>query len=84
MKLFLSYASENCGIAEEIYFALVGAGHEVFFDRPSLKPGDNYVRRLREAIGTVDGVVFLISPESVQGGGSLEKYPPRQLAGGLS
>ncbi|MCI0558922.1 MAG: toll/interleukin-1 receptor domain-containing protein [Nitrososphaera sp.] len=69
MKLFLSYAAENCGIAEEIYFALVGAGHEVFFDRPSLKPGDNYDRRLREAIEAADGVIFLISPQSVQIGG---------------
>jgi hypothetical protein len=69
MKLFLSYASENGGIAEKIYFALVGAGHIVFFDRPSLKPGDNYDRRLREAIEAADGLIFLISPQSVQAGG---------------
>lgn len=39
------------------------------FDRPSLKPGDNYDRRLREAIESADGVIFLISPQSVQVGG---------------
>lgn len=69
MKLFLSYAAENAGVAEEVYLALVGTGHEVFFDRPSLNPGDNYDRRLREAIEAADGVIFLITPQSVQAGG---------------
>jgi hypothetical protein len=68
MRLFISYATENGGVAEDIYFALVGAGHEVFFDRPSLKPGDNYDRLLSEAIEVADGVIFLISPQSVQAG----------------
>lgn len=69
MRFFLSYASEDKAIAEETYFALIGAGHEVFFDKPSLKPGDNYERRLCEAIDAADGLVFLISPESIQAGG---------------
>ena len=66
MKLFLSYATENYEIAEEVYLALVGAGHEVFFDRPSLKPGENYTQRLREAITNTDGMIFLISPKSIK------------------
>jgi len=68
MKLFISYATENAAIAEEIYFALVGDGHKVFFDQPLLNPGDNYDKRLREAIKASDGVVFLISPQSIEMG----------------
>jgi len=68
MKLFLSYATENAAIAEEIFFALVGDGHEVFFDQPSLNPGDNYDKRLRKAVEASDGVVFLISPKSIKMG----------------
>lgn len=69
MNLFLSYASENSVIAEEIYFALVGSGHQVFFDKSALMPADNYDRHLREAFEVSDGMVFLISPHSVQAGG---------------
>ncbi|NOT85985.1 MAG: toll/interleukin-1 receptor domain-containing protein [Methylococcaceae bacterium] len=68
MNIFLSYANENSGIAEEIYFALVGSDHQVFFDKPSLMPADNYDQRLREAVEAADGLVFLISPSSVQAG----------------
>lgn len=66
MNLFLSYASENCEVAKAIYFALVGAGHQVFFDHPSLLPSDNYDKRLSDAVKSADGLVFLISPNSVQ------------------
>lgn len=68
MKLFLSYASENGDIAEAIYLALVGAGHIVFYDRSNLNPGDNYNQHLREYIDAADGMVFLISPQSVKEG----------------
>jgi hypothetical protein len=68
MKLFLSHAAENTAIAEEIFLSLVGAGHEVFFDRSSLTPGKNYELRIREAIEMSDGIIFLISPQSIEPG----------------
>ena len=42
MIVFLSYASENRDIAEQVNLALTGAGHKVFFDRDSLPAGDDY------------------------------------------
>jgi len=68
MRLFLSYASEDRRAAEEIYFSLIGNGHTVYFDRTSLKPGDNYDRLLREQIDASEAVIFLISPGSVAAG----------------
>ncbi|MCB1752969.1 MAG: toll/interleukin-1 receptor domain-containing protein [Gammaproteobacteria bacterium] len=68
MKLFLSYASENGDIAEKIHLALVGAGHTVFYDRSNLNPGNNYNQQLRESIDAAEGMVFLISPQSVKEG----------------
>jgi len=68
MKLFLSYASEHQLVADEIALALSGAGHEVVFDTSWLKPGDDYNGRLRDAFDRTDGLVFLISPESVRAG----------------
>ena len=67
MKLFLSYASEDYNIAEQIAFAL-GPGHQVFFDRDALPPGGDYNARIRAAIIEADGMIFLVSPESVQPG----------------
>ncbi len=68
MRLFLSYASEDGRIAEDVYLALVGDGHDVFFDQPSLIPGDNFESRIGAALEAADAMVFLISPHSVAQG----------------
>ena len=65
MRIFLSYASEDRQLAEEILLSLVGEGHEVFFDAESLPPGGDYQSRIREAVESSDCLIFLISPESV-------------------
>ncbi len=61
MKLFLSYAAEDKTVAEQIYFALLGVGHELFFDRASLPPGGDYNERVRDAIDKTELFIFLIS-----------------------
>ena len=68
MKLFLPYGSEDVTVADEISLALSGAGHEVIFDQSWLKPADDYNRRICEAFDQADGMVFLITSESVQAG----------------
>lgn len=68
MIVFLSYASEQRDAAEQVNFALAGSGHEVFFDRESLPAGDDYHRRIRQAVEDSDAFVFLISPASVAEG----------------
>ena len=65
VKIFLSYASEDQRVAEEISLALAGEGHEVFFDRASLPAAGEYHRRIREAVDEADAIVFLISRFSV-------------------
>lgn len=68
MRLFLSYASPDKRRAEAIHLALLGAGHEVFFDDASLPPGGDYHSRIRTAIDESDAFVFLVSPHSVTPG----------------
>jgi hypothetical protein len=68
LKLFLSYASPDKRVAEAIQFALLGAGHQVFFDEASLPLGGDYNSRIREAICESDVFIFLISPNSVSPG----------------
>jgi hypothetical protein len=64
-KIFLSYASEDFPVAEEIAQTLVIEGHEVFFDRRSLKASDNYGARIRNSINAADRFIFLISRNSL-------------------
>ncbi len=68
MKIFLSYASEDRAIAEEISLALAGAEHEVFFDRTSLPAGADFHARIEAAVKASDLVIFLISARSIAPG----------------
>ena len=43
MRIFLSYASEDRTRIEPIRLALVGQGHDIFYDREDLKPGEEVV-----------------------------------------
>ncbi|MEO8629160.1 MAG: toll/interleukin-1 receptor domain-containing protein [Betaproteobacteria bacterium] len=68
MDLFISYASEQRSVAEEIALALREEGHQVFFDRSDLPEGDAYNQRIREAIYGSELLIFLVSPEAVSSG----------------
>jgi TIR domain len=65
MHIFLSYAAEDRDTAEQIYFALISAGHQVFFDQATLLAGGDYNARIRQALRASELLIFLISPDSV-------------------
>jgi len=67
LRIFLSFASPDRAIAEKIQLALLGAGHEVFFDEASLAPGSDYNSQIRNSIKECQLFIFLISPNSVGG-----------------
>jgi formylglycine-generating enzyme required for sulfatase activity len=68
MRIFLSYASQDRESARAIERDLTEQGHDVFFDRDDLPPGEEYHARIRRAIEQADLVLFLISPEAVDAG----------------
>lgn len=68
MRIFLSYASEDRSLAEEVALALGGAGHDVFFDRSSLPAGGDFHSRIQAAIDRADLCVFLASANSLRNG----------------
>lgn len=68
LRIFLSYASEQRDIAEEIESALTVAGYTVFFDKKSLPVGEEYNRKIYAAIRASDLMIFLISPDSIEAG----------------
>ena len=65
MQIFISYASEDYELADQVHLALSGRGHKVFFDKESLPPSGDYHTRIRNAVEHSDIFVFLISPNSV-------------------
>lgn len=69
MKIFISYASEQQAVAEEIYHALLVCAHDVFFAPDSIRAGEEYHRRIQEEIRASDVFLFLVSPASVAPGG---------------
>lgn len=68
MKIFVSYPSEERSIAERLNLALLGHGHDVFFDRADLPPGLEYDQAITRALETSDLFIFLITPGAVAAG----------------
>lgn len=68
MRVFISYASEDRELAEQVHLALIGSGYSTFFDKESLPPSGDYHTRIREAVARSDAFVYLISSHSVAPG----------------
>ncbi len=66
--IFLSYASAQRKMAEEIFYSLANNGHMVFFDRTNLPPGLEYNTAINTAIKNSDVFIFLVSPDAVAEG----------------
>jgi formylglycine-generating enzyme len=65
MRVFLSYASQDRVLASAINRALLHQGHDVFFDRDDLPPGEEFHNRIRAAIERSDVFVFLASEHAI-------------------
>lgn len=76
MKLFLSYAHEQAGIARDIEARLSADEHDVFFDRATLRVAESYDDAIRREVEACDAFLFLISPEAIANG----KYTLSELA----
>ncbi len=68
MQIFLSYASQDGETASAINRALLEQGHDVFFDREDLPPGEEYHGRIRRAIERSDLFIVLLSEYAVDAG----------------
>ncbi|MEM9387736.1 MAG: TIR domain-containing protein [Pseudomonadota bacterium] len=66
MRIFISYASADRVIAEELYHALVQQGHRVFIDSIGLGAGDAYHPALRREIASADRMLVLVSSAALE------------------
>ena len=68
MNIFISYASEERPMADELAVRLRTEGHTVFLDKDNLPEGEGYDAQIRAAISSCDLYLFLVSPLSIQPG----------------
>src|SRR5690606_10141569 len=68
MRIFVSYASDDCDAAALVAESIKARGHKVFFDRADLPPGGSYEEQIEAAIRASSLMVFLVSPDSVAPG----------------
>ena len=63
-RVFLSHASEDRALADEVLAWLTGAGHQVFLDRDlraGIAVGEDWRARLFERLRWADAVVALVT-----------------------
>lgn len=68
MRIFLSYASQDRATVEPVRYALAEQGHDIFFDREDLPPGEGFDSRIRKAIERCDLFICFLTPNTVDAG----------------
>lgn len=65
IRIFIAYATENVRQAERLFEALTDHGFAAWLDRRKLLPGQNWPRRIEDAISSSDFFIACFSAESV-------------------
>jgi hypothetical protein len=67
-QIFICHTAGEKEQAESIAISLRGRGYRVFLDKDTLPPGRSYDKLIQKAIKQSSAFVFMITPQSVQGG----------------
>jgi hypothetical protein len=65
VRIFIAYAIEDFGMAEKLFQALKARGYSPWIDRRKLLPGQNWPRRIDEAIANANFFIACFSTRSV-------------------
>jgi hypothetical protein len=68
LRIFISYASAYQDSAESMAIRLRQDGHEVFFDRHSLRAAEEFDAGIRREVENADLFLFLVTPEAMRAG----------------
>jgi hypothetical protein len=71
-QVFIAYAIEDVSFALRLYAALESRGYRPWLDRRKLLPGQNWVRRIEDAISNSDFFVACFSSRSVRKRGGFQ------------
>ncbi len=64
MKIFISHASKDASVARQLADKLVAAGHSVWIPENEFLPGDNWAKKLGQAIEEADTIIVLVTHEA--------------------
>jgi len=71
-RIFIAYATEDIVAAERLYQALGSRGYAPWLDRRKLLPGQNWPRRIEDAISNADYFIASFSSRSVKKRGGFQ------------
>ncbi len=64
-SVFISYSRRDGAFASRLHDALAQRGYDVWIDREDIPPSAKWFDEIRAGVAGADGVVFVISPDSV-------------------
>lgn len=71
-RIFIAYAAEDAPSAEQIFHALCARGFAAWLDRRKLLPGQNWPRRIEDAIASSDFFIACFSKHSIRKRGGFQ------------
>jgi hypothetical protein len=71
-RIFIAYATEDAAMAERLFQAFRSRGYAPWLDRRKLLPGQNWPRRIEDAIASADFFVACFSSHSVRKRGGFQ------------
>jgi hypothetical protein len=71
-RIFIAYASEDGRMADRLFHAFTKFGYSAWLDRRKLLPGQNWPRRIEDAIASSDFFVACFSRHSVRKRGGFQ------------
>jgi hypothetical protein len=71
-RIFIAYAEEDAPSAEQIFDAFCARGFTAWLDRRKLLPGQNWPRRIEDAIASSDFFIACFSKRSVRKRGGFQ------------
>lgn len=71
-RIFIAYAVEDVRFALDVYSALESRGYEPWIDRRKLLPGQNWIRRIEDAISSSDFFIACFSKNSARKRGGFQ------------
>jgi hypothetical protein len=72
LRVFIAYATEDFAIAQNLFNELRGRGYAPWLDRRKLLPGQNWPRRIQDAITSADFFIACFSSNSVKKRGGFQ------------
>lgn len=65
MKVFISHSRENKALAKRVGVALEQAGLDVWDEEQEILPGDNWAKKISQALEEAQAMVVLLTPEAL-------------------